>query len=133
MSVRLCAGGGEHVDDGGGEGASGAGTTDPVLILGAGWVGSRLARSLSGDDIPVVITRRPSTDVDAKPPYFRPVPLELPHERVVSFELSERATWEGLPAPETLSAVVVSQTHLRLSRCVPYCYWRTQGTNAAAS
>ena len=42
----------------------------PVLILGAGWVGSRLAASLKRDRISVVATHRPSTDVQSKPPFW---------------------------------------------------------------
>jgi len=55
----------------------------------------------------VVVTHRPTTELDKKPPYFRPVPLEgrAPH---VAFELSEPGSWANLPPPESLNAVVVT-------------------------
>jgi len=88
--------------DGGGGSGNGA-----VLVLGAGWVGSRLANSLIDEGTPVVVTHRPTTELDKKPPYFRPVPLEgrAPH---VAFELSEPGSWANLPPPESLNAVVVT-------------------------
>ena len=90
------------VADGGGGSDNGA-----VLVLGAGWVGSRLANSLIDEGTPVVVTHRPTTELDKKPPYFRPVPLEgrAPH---VAFELSEPESWVNLPPPESLNAVVVT-------------------------
>ena len=60
-------------------------STKPVLILGAGWVGSRLAQSLENDGIPVIVTNRPGTDAQAKPPYFRPVELTCPPFQRVDF------------------------------------------------
>lgn len=80
----------------------------PVLILGAGWVGSRLALSLQEDDVPVVVTNRPGTDLQAKPPYFRPVELECPPFKRVEFDINEPATWEGLPDPASLAAAIVT-------------------------
>lgn len=80
----------------------------PVLILGAGWVGSRLARSLEADDVPVIVTNRPGTDLHAKPPYFRPVELKCPPFTRVDFDIAEPSTWEALPEPESLAAVVVT-------------------------
>lgn len=80
----------------------------PVLILGAGWVGSRLAQSLQDDDIAVTVTNRPGTDAQKKPPYFRPVELACPPFQRVDFKLDDESTWEGLPPPETLSAAVLT-------------------------
>jgi len=79
-----------------------------VLVLGAGWVGSRLAQSLVEDGTPVCVTNRPGTSVDAKPPYFRPVPLDLPEASVLRFDMAQSETWENLPPPESLSAAVVT-------------------------
>ena len=80
----------------------------PVLILGAGWVGSRLALSLQADDVPVVVTNRPGTDLQAKPPYFRPVELSCPPFKRVEFDITEPTTWDNLPDPESLAAAVVT-------------------------
>ena len=95
--LKLC-----EADDGGAAGSK------PVLVLGAGWVGSRLAQSLVEDGTPVCVTNRPGTSVDAKPPYFRPVPLDLPEASVLRFDMAQSETWENLPPPESLSAAVVT-------------------------
>jgi S-adenosylhomocysteine hydrolase len=80
----------------------------PVLILGAGWVGSRLATELLGDGTRVIVTHRPGFNAKTKPPYFRPLPLDLPPESSLEFDLSEPATWDALPKPDSLSAVVIT-------------------------
>jgi len=80
----------------------------PVLILGAGWVGSRLAQSLLDDDVPVIVTNRPGTKPDQKPPYFRPVDVECPPAERLEFDLNDEATWELLPPSESLGAVIVT-------------------------
>ena len=103
----MCEGGaGDAAADEGGGGDGGS--TKPVLVLGAGWVGSRLARALLEHGHSVVVTNRPGTNVQAKPPYFRPVPLELPSTSAVSFNLDDPETWGSLPAPEDISAAVVT-------------------------
>jgi nucleoside-diphosphate-sugar epimerase len=79
-----------------------------VLVLGAGWVGSRLASSLLEDGTPVVATHRPGTDVMQKPPYFRPVPLDLPEAALPAFDMDDPATWEALPPASSLAAAVVT-------------------------
>jgi nucleoside-diphosphate-sugar epimerase len=86
-----------------------------VLILGAGWVGSRLAQSLLSSHTSVVVSNRPGTDVQAKPPYFRPVELscdtdgvECPPVTRLDFDLTQSPTWSNLPPPESLSAAVVT-------------------------
>ena len=42
-----------------------------MLVLGAGWVGSRLALRLHESGLGVRVTNRPGTAVGAKEPYFR--------------------------------------------------------------
>jgi len=88
----------------------GSGGGRPVLILGAGWVGSRLAQSLADQGTPVVVTHRPTTEVDKKPPYFRPLSLQpqLPPDAQRAFELDDPETWANLPPPESLRAVVIT-------------------------
>ena len=96
------------------EADSGLDSELPVLILGAGWVGSRVAQSLIEDGVPTVVTNRPGTDVAKKPPYFRP--LELPDCATeprpcatrCEFDLNEPSTWEGLPAASSISGVIVT-------------------------
>jgi len=99
---------GVHVtaeDDGGGESPS-----KPVLVLGAGWVGSRMAQSIVEDGTPVYATHRPGTKADDKPPYFRPVPLGglVPPVKMLEFDLDDPATWTNLPAAESFSAAIVT-------------------------
>ena len=84
------------------------GDDKPVLVLGAGWVGSRLAESLLEYGRRVLVTHRPGFDAQAKPPYFRPVPLDLPAETVLAFDINDRSTWNALPPPEELGAVVIT-------------------------
>jgi nucleoside-diphosphate-sugar epimerase len=98
--ARLCEG---HKHDGG--------SSDPdksVLVLGAGWVGSRVAQALLDDGSSVVVTHRPGTDASLKPPYFRPIPLELPRQSQLQFDVEDTSTWEQLPPPESLSAAVLT-------------------------
>jgi len=80
----------------------------PVLVLGAGWVGSRLAQSLQSDDLPVIVTNRPGTDAQSKPPYFRPVELTCPPFQRADFDLSAPETWAALPPPESLGAAIIT-------------------------
>ena len=76
-------------DDGGGD----------VLVLGAGWVGSRLALQLQEDGCGVCVTNRPTTvDPNAKNEYFRPVPLPEAVPRY-AFDLADESTWAALPPP----------------------------------
>ena len=116
----------QHWRCGGGKGLSGRRRFNPplsmcepgpeqsVLILGAGWVGSRVAQSLMEDGVSTVVTHRPGTDVQKKPPYFRPLELidcatePRPCATRCEFDLAEPSTWEGLPAAETLAGVVVT-------------------------
>jgi len=83
-----------------------------VLVLGAGWVGSRLAQSLLDDGISTIVTNRPGTDVGSKPPYFRPLELPSPPASPCverrEFDLSEPSTWDNLPGPESLAGAVVT-------------------------
>lgn len=78
-----------------------------VLILGAGWMGSRLALELHSQGRGVHVTNRPGTDRRDKDPYFRPV--ELPAAVSSSrFDLLAPETWGDLPDPAGLAAVVVT-------------------------
>jgi len=79
-----------------------------VLVLGAGWVGSRLARRLHEDGSDVHVTHRPSTiDPDAKDDYFRPVPLPASIERH-RFDLADPESWSALPPASSISSVVIT-------------------------
>lgn len=79
-----------------------------MLVLGAGWVGSRLALRLHERGAGVHVTNRPSTvDPDGKNEYFRPVPLPESVQRH-AFDLALDDTWAALPAPEELQAVVIT-------------------------
>lgn len=80
---------------------------DAVLVLGAGWVGSRLALSLQRE-YRVIVTHRAGFDAASKPPYFRPVPLDLPPDDEVTFDIDDHTTWDNLPPPEALSSVVIT-------------------------
>jgi len=88
----------------------GDGIGGPVLVLGAGWVGSRLAESLLEEGTSVFVTHRPRTELDKKPPYFRPISLDGRHPPAtrLAFEMSEPESWANLPPPESLGAVVVT-------------------------
>ncbi len=80
----------------------------PILILGAGWVGSRLARQLIEDGRQVYVTNRPYAGLErAKSPYFRPVPLPLSTPRL-EFDYCVPATWASLPPPESIGGVVIT-------------------------
>ena len=60
---------------GGGGESKGGGGEGKVLILGAGWMGSRVAAALRKQGGEVEVTHRPRTNLEAKDPYFRPVDL----------------------------------------------------------
>ena len=64
-----------------------------VLVLGAGWVGSRLALRLHESGLGVRVTNRPGTAVGAKEPYFQGV--ELPE--VVRRHEFDVTVPEGVP------------------------------------
>jgi len=98
--IRQSTGLGLGPDGGGGSGGK-------VLILGAGWMGSRVAAALRKQGEEVEVTHRPRTDLDAKDPYFRPIelPASVPRHE---FDLLSPDSWANLPAPETLAAVVVT-------------------------
>ena len=87
--------------DGGGEGGV------KVLILGAGWMGSRVAAALRKQGGEVEVTHRPRTNLEAKDPYFRPVdlPASVPRHE---FDLLSPDSWANLPPAESLAAVVVT-------------------------
>ena len=56
----------------------------------------------------VIATNRPYTGLArSKPPYFRPVPMPTPIERI-EFDLNDPESWEALPPPESLSGAVVT-------------------------
>lgn len=79
-----------------------------VMVLGAGWVGSRLASSLSASGTPVCVTNRPDFSSRRKEPYFAPVQLHDPPVRRLQFDLSMPETWDNLPPPESLGAAVIT-------------------------
>jgi len=58
----------------------------------------------------VFATHRPGTKADAKPPYFRPVPLDglVPPVKMLEFDMGQPATWANLPPAESLSGAVVT-------------------------
>jgi len=87
----------KHAADGNGE----------IMIVGAGWVGSRLATHLHDRGELVRVTNRPGIDQRHKEPYFEPVPLadDVPRHE---FDITDPTTWDSLPAPETLQAAVVT-------------------------
>jgi hypothetical protein len=80
--------------DGGGGG--GGKVEGKVLILGAGWMGSRVAAALGELGEEVEVTHRPRTDIDAKGPYFRPLelPASVPRH---AFDLLAPESWDNLP------------------------------------
>lgn len=79
-----------------------------VLVLGAGWVGSRLAAHLSTERVEVSVTNRPDWDSRRKAPYFAPIPLDdFPIERH-AFDIADNNTWAGLPDPSKVGAVVLT-------------------------
>ena len=61
-----------------GGGGGGGGGSGQIAVLGAGWVGSRLAARLVHEGEHVCVTNRPSTAAKPKNSYFQPV--ELPGE-----------------------------------------------------
>ena len=79
-----------------------------TLILGAGWVGSRLATRLDSEGNSVTVTNRPGTNERMKPPYFRPVELPETVSQRREFDLDVRETWEMLPPPDQFDEVVVT-------------------------
>lgn len=88
-------------------GAVGRTDEGAVLILGAGWMGSRLAVKLHGEGRAVHATNRPGTNVYGKDPYFRAVsiPETVSQSR---FDLLAPETWGELPDAAGLSAVVLT-------------------------
>ena len=81
----------------------------PVLILGAGWVGSRLAARLSQERCArVAVTNRPDWRSRQKEAYFAPVPLNPPPVSRHAFDIDAPETWDALPEPETLGAAVLT-------------------------
>ena len=111
----------------GGGGGGDTEPTKPVLILGAGWVGSRLARSLIGDGVDTIVTNRPGTDVSSKPPYFRPCELSCPPCERLEFDLNNPKTWESLPDAESISAAVITFPILH-----PETFWEAYLKDIAA-
>lgn len=88
-----------------------------VIVLGAGWVGSRLAASLSAAGSEVAVTNRPDWADRRKEPYFAPIELSDPPVRRLEFDIADRQTWASLPKPETLGAAVLTfPTSLELAR-----------------
>lgn len=81
---------------------------EKVLILGAGWVGSRLAARLSDEGMEVGVTNRPGTGEKVKPPYFRPVTMSSKVKPRVLFEVNDKATWANLPPASEYDAIVVT-------------------------
>ena len=80
----------------------------PVLILGAGWVGSRLAARLSQERCArVAVTSRPDWRSRQKEAYA-PVPLNPPPVSRHAFDIDAPETWDALPEPETLGAAVLT-------------------------
>jgi len=92
----------QHTVDLGAPGGDGA-----VLVLGAGWVGSRLANQLHERGYAVHASNRPSTDPSSKDEYFRPVPLPAAVSRH-AFDMGDASTWSVLPPPSQLRAVVIT-------------------------
>lgn len=94
--------------DGDGEGN----ISQPILILGAGWVGSRMARALLDDGMATIVTNRPGTDVNKKPPYFRPLTLPSPPAKPaaqrVEFDVTDSGTWGELPPADSIGGVIVT-------------------------
>ena len=93
-------------------GGDGEAPSQPILILGAGWVGSRMARALLDDGVTTVVTNRPGTDVNKKPPYFRPLslpsPPAQPAAKRVEFDVTDPETWGELPPADSVGGVIVT-------------------------
>jgi len=79
-----------------------------VLILGAGWVGSRLATRLADAGASVAVTNRPASAEKKKPLYFRPVSMPAKVKPRVTFEINDEETWANLPEAEEFDAVIVT-------------------------
>lgn len=84
------------------------GRKERVLILGAGWVGSRLATKLSEAGCDVAVTNRPGSSEKVKPMYFRPVTMPGKVKPRVVFEINDRETWANLPPATEYDSVVVT-------------------------
>mmetsp|Transcript_22467 Transcript_22467/g.60754 ORF Transcript_22467/g.60754 Transcript_22467/m.60754 type:complete len:439 (-) Transcript_22467:428-1744(-) len=78
-----------------------------VLVLGGGWVGSRVANHLAEQGAQVMVTHRDLDAVDAKKPYFKPADLPKSIPRF-QFEFERQASWVNLPDPAGISAVIVT-------------------------
>jgi len=91
-----------------------------IIILGAGWVGSRLAARLHGGGVGVRVTNRPAPPSRSrlKSDYYRPVPLpsSLPHH---DFDMAKRDTWDALPPPSSLRAAVITFSAMP-EHCEPF-------------
>ncbi|KAL1520553.1 hypothetical protein AB1Y20_022129 [Prymnesium parvum] len=81
---------------------------EKVLILGAGWVGSRLATMLAKGGSEVAVTNRPGTVEKVKPLYFRPVTMPPEVKPRVLFEINDKATWSNLPPASDFDKVVIT-------------------------
>ena len=88
--------------------ADSGGGTSRTLILGAGWVGSRLAKRLASEGHAVTVTNRPGTIDKVKPLYFRPVTLPDEVSQRIEFDINLPETWVVLPSAEEFDTVVVT-------------------------
>lgn len=77
-----------------------------VVVLGAGWVGSRLVQQLEDEGFTVHATNRHGEGGE-KPAYFRPVDLSDTVQRHV-FDITKPETWDSLPPPETVRTAVLT-------------------------
>lgn len=80
----------------------------PVLVLGAGWVGSRLAARLSDIGVEVSATNRPNWQSRRKEGYFAPAPLADRPVTRFTFDIADRSTWAGLPDPSTVGTAILT-------------------------
>lgn len=91
-----------------GSGASTSRKGERFLIMGAGWVGSRLATQLAESGANVAVTNRPSSIEKTKPLYFRPVTMPSKVKPRILFEVNDKETWVNLPPPSEYDSVVVT-------------------------
>jgi nucleoside-diphosphate-sugar epimerase len=78
-----------------------------VLILGGGWVGSRVANHFAATGAAVTVTYRNPESIAHKPSYFKPARLH-PSVQQARFELESAESWANLPAAEGLTDVIVT-------------------------
>ncbi|KAJ1636555.1 hypothetical protein T492DRAFT_958645 [Pavlovales sp. CCMP2436] len=78
-----------------------------VVILGGGWVGSRVANHLADDGADVTVTSRDRADAAAKQAYYQPAELseQVARQR---FELECRESWSNLPPIDNTCDVIVT-------------------------